>query len=104
MTRTLTPVFLMTSLVLAAQVPNPTQGPAAPPAQGALNQTGVPIFRVEVVERSTPAINYLHRGGSTKLDFHGIPLMAASKGEAKVESERVVIHVSANYEHMAPPL
>jgi hypothetical protein len=29
--------------------------------------------------------------------------MTSSKGEAKVESERGVIHVSAKFEHMAPP-
>ena len=29
--------------------------------------------------------------------------MATSKGEAKVESERGVIHVSAKFERMAPP-
>jgi outer membrane protein OmpA-like peptidoglycan-associated protein len=37
------------------------------------------------------------------VDFQGTPLMAGSKGEAKVESERGVIHVSAKFEHMAPP-
>jgi outer membrane protein OmpA-like peptidoglycan-associated protein len=63
----------------------------------------VPVFRVEVVERTAAAVNYLHRGGSTRIAFQGTPLMASSKGEAKVESERGVIHVSAKFEHMAPP-
>jgi outer membrane protein OmpA-like peptidoglycan-associated protein len=95
----------MTALSLTAQEPNPTQQPSRPVTpQAATPQPGpVPIFRVEVVERTTHAINYLHRGGSTKVDFQGTPLMAASKGEAKVESERGVIHVSAKFEHMAPP-
>jgi len=99
MVRSLT-VFLITALAVAAQERNPTQQPGQ-----VLTQPGspVPIFRVEVVERTTAAVNYLHRGGSTKIAFQGTPLMTSSKGEAKVESERGVIHVSAKFEHMAPP-
>ncbi|HEY1758640.1 MAG TPA: OmpA family protein [Bryobacteraceae bacterium] len=102
----LIPAALLTAtLCLTAQEPNPTQQPAQPRPQSVTAQPGgvVPIYKVEVVERTTPAINYLHRGGSTKVDFQGTPLMAGSKGEAKVESERGVIHVSAKFEHMAPP-
>jgi len=62
-----------------------------------------PIFRIQVVSRSTPAVNYLHRGGSTKIDFAGTPLMAAAKGDATVESERGVIRVSASFKNFAPP-
>jgi outer membrane protein OmpA-like peptidoglycan-associated protein len=101
MLRSITPAFLITGLLLTAQDRNPTQQPA----QVITAQPGapVPIFRVEVVERTTVAVNYLHRGGSTRIAFQGTPLMASSKGEAKVESERGVIHVSAKFEHMAPP-
>ena len=101
MFRSIIPALLITALVLTAQERNPTQQPA----QVGVSQSGaqVPIFRVEVVERTTAAINYLHRGGSTKVAFQGTPLMATSKGEAKVESQRGVIHVSAKFEHMAPP-
>ena len=56
------------SLTLAAQVPNPTQQPA--PEQ--LNPA--PIFRIEVVARTTQAVNYLHRGGATDIDFQGTAL------------------------------
>jgi outer membrane protein OmpA-like peptidoglycan-associated protein len=62
-----------------------------------------PIFRIQVVSRSTPAVNYLHRGGATKIDFEGTPLMAAGKGDATVESERGVIRVSAGFKNFAPP-
>jgi outer membrane protein OmpA-like peptidoglycan-associated protein len=101
MLRPITPALLITALVLTAQERNPTQQMPAPVTAQASAQ--VPIFRVEVVERTTSAINYLHRGGSTKLDFQGTPLMPSSKGEVKVESERGVIRVSAKFEHMAPP-
>jgi outer membrane protein OmpA-like peptidoglycan-associated protein len=91
----------MTALLLTAQERNPTHQPA----QTVTVQPGAPapIFRIEVVARTTPAINYLHRGGSTKVDFQGTPLMPLSKGEAKVESVRGVIHVSARFDRLAPP-
>ena len=89
----------MTSFVLAAQVPNPTQRTAPAPEQ--ISPT--PIFRIEVVSRTTPAVNYRHRGGSTKIDFQGTLLMPPAKGGATVESERGVIRISANFKNMAPP-
>ena len=68
-------------------------------------EPGMPtaIFRIQVVSRSTPAVNYLHRGGSTKIDFEGTPLMADGKGVATVESERGVIRVSANFDNFVQP-
>jgi outer membrane protein OmpA-like peptidoglycan-associated protein len=84
--------------LLPAQEANPTQRQSQVQVL-----TPAPIFRVEVVQRTTPAINYLHRGGSTKVDFSGTPLMAAAKGEARVSSERGVIRVSADFKRMAPP-
>lgn len=62
-----------------------------------------PIFRVEVVGRTAQAVNYRHRGGSTKVDFQGTALMPMAKGDAKVESERGVIHISADFKNMQAP-
>jgi outer membrane protein OmpA-like peptidoglycan-associated protein len=90
---------VIASLTLAAQVPNPTTQPQPAPEQ--LNPA--PIFRVEVVARSTQAVNYLHRGGATDIDFQGTALDASGKGHAKVESERGVIHVSADFKNLMPP-
>jgi len=75
-------------LVLSAQDRNPTQ---------------MPLYRIEVVERTTPAVNYLHRSGASKLDFKGTALMPSASGSAKVESQRGVIHVSADFRDMAAP-
>src|SRR5579884_1730069 len=86
------------AVIASAQVPNPTQQPA-PPAQ----DSSTPIFRVEVVGRTAQAVNYRHRGGSTKVDFQGTALMPMAKGDAKVESERGVIHVSADLKNLQPP-
>ena len=78
MLRFITLASLMTALLLTAQERNPTQQPAQ--TVTAQPDGPAPIFRVEVVERTTSAINYLHRGGSTKLDFRGTPLMLWLQG------------------------
>jgi outer membrane protein OmpA-like peptidoglycan-associated protein len=89
---------------LNAQEANPTQRP--PQAQGEIRpdpNSPQPIFRIEVVEHTIAAVNYLHRGGSTRIDFNGTPIMTMGKGSAKVESERGVIKISAEFKNMAPP-
>src|ERR1700681_482679 len=83
---------------LCAQVPNPMTRPAPQTPEG-----GAPIFRVEVVGRTAQAVNYRHRGGSTRVNFQGTAIMSMAKGEAKVESERGVIHISADLKNMQPP-
>lgn len=96
---------LLGAVLSYGQVPNPTQ--QQPPAQTEqpepqLNPSS-PVFHVEVVARTTEAVNYLHRGGSTKIDFRGTALMPSGKGNATVESERGVIRISADLKNMAPP-
>jgi hypothetical protein len=46
-----------------------------------------PIFRVHVVSRTTKAVNYRHRGGSTMVDFEGTSLSPEIRGKAKVDSK-----------------
>jgi outer membrane protein OmpA-like peptidoglycan-associated protein len=97
-------LVLLASVSLSAQETNPTQKPR--PQEGIIQpdaNSAQPIFRIEVVEHSIQAVNYLHRGGSTKIDFAGTPLMAMGKGSAKVESERGVIKIGAEFKNMAPP-
>ena len=96
----ITLLALMAGAALPAQVPNPTQNPTAAEPDRSVPQ---PVFRVEVVARTTDAVNYLHRGGSTKIDFQGTPLMAYVTGSAKVESVRGVIHISAELKNLAQP-
>ena len=59
-------------------------------------------FRVTVVARTTQAVNYLHRSGSTKIDFRGTPLMPDAKGEAEVNSKQGRIEINARMEHLSP--
>jgi outer membrane protein OmpA-like peptidoglycan-associated protein len=93
-------VFAVGCLV-SAQEPNPAQHPetALQPEPG----MPTPIFRIQVVSHTTAAVNYLHRGGSTKVNFEGTPLMSSGSGSATVESERGVIRVSADFKNFAAP-
>jgi hypothetical protein len=56
-----------------------------------------PIFRVNVVSRSVPAVNYEHRSGASKVDFAGTDLMPSANGEAKVNSRRGSIEIDAEF-------
>jgi outer membrane protein OmpA-like peptidoglycan-associated protein len=94
-------VSILTTAALFAQVPNPTQRPgqAAPD-----RQLPMPIFRVTVVSRTTPAINYHHRTGSTNVDFRGTELMPAAKGEAKVSSQMGSTKIETRLDHLGSPM
>jgi outer membrane protein OmpA-like peptidoglycan-associated protein len=65
------------SAVAAAQ----TNVPAEP-------DNPTPTFRFNVVSRTTPAVNYGHRGSSTKINFKGTDLMPGAEGGATVQSKR----------------
>lgn len=89
--------------VLSAQVaPNPTQRTGGTQTD-VVNLESTPIYRVTVVSRTTKAVNYRHRGGATKMDFKGTPLMAQSYGEAKVESKKGYIEIEVEFDDMVPP-
>jgi outer membrane protein OmpA-like peptidoglycan-associated protein len=60
-----------------------------------MNQT--PVYRVNVVSRSVEAVNYRHRGGSTKIDFQGTSLMPDGSGEAKVDSKAGRLEINAEF-------
>jgi outer membrane protein OmpA-like peptidoglycan-associated protein len=62
-----------------------------------------PIYRVTVVSRTLPAVNYEHRSGPTQIDFRGTVLLPAAKGSAIVESKRGRIEIDAKFEHLDPP-
>jgi outer membrane protein OmpA-like peptidoglycan-associated protein len=89
------------ALAQAPQAPNPTQQPIE---NGAAIETGasVPIYLITVVARTTKAINYHHRSGSTKIGFRGTALMPEARGEAKVESKQGVIKIDVDMEKLGP--
>ena len=83
------------ALAQAPQAPNPTQ-------QAIDNGATTPIYRITVVARTTKAINYNHRSGSTQIGFRGTALMPEARGEAKVESKQGVIKIDADMEKLGP--
>ena len=94
--------FMFVALVILFSVAGRAQQPVQ---QGhvQIDRSGsVPIFRVTVVARTTKAINYRHRSGSTNVDFRGTPLMPDAKGEASVNSKQGRIEINARMEHMSP--
>jgi outer membrane protein OmpA-like peptidoglycan-associated protein len=97
--------LLLACGILSAQVPqapNPTQ--QSPSTENATRVAGglVPIYRVTVVARTTKAINYNHRSGSTNIGFRGTTLMPQARGEAKVESKQGVIKIDAEMQKLDP--
>src|SRR5581483_1429419 len=95
--------FLITSFALlfiacacAQDVSTPPNSPAIEP----MDQT--PVFRVKVVSRTTKAVNYRHRGGSTTVDLKGTSLMPEATGHAKVDGKEGRLAISAEVQHLAP--
>ncbi len=84
------------ALAQAPEAPNPTQ------QQAIENGGATPIYRITVVARTTKAINYNHRSGSTRIGFRGTALMPEARGEAKVQSEQGVIKIDAEMEKLGP--
>jgi len=83
------------ALAQAPQAPNPTQ-------HALENGASAPIYRITVVARTTKAINYHHRSGSTRIGFRGTALMPEARGDAKVESKQGVIKIDADMEKLGP--
>jgi outer membrane protein OmpA-like peptidoglycan-associated protein len=61
-----------------------------------------PVFRVNVESRSTKAVDYRHRGGSTKVDLRGTDLMPRAGGEARVESKTGRLEINAKLNSLEP--
>src|SRR5829696_1507839 len=86
---------LISGVAVAQTPPNPTQQTTTAQAAG-------PVFRVTVVGRTTPAINYRPRSGDTKIDFVGTPLLPNARGDATIKGEKGYIRVDANFERLEP--
>jgi outer membrane protein OmpA-like peptidoglycan-associated protein len=84
--------FLLLSGVLSAQAPVQENNENAGRTRDGLT----PIYRTTVIERSTKAISYKHRG-STKIDFLGTPIMPSAHGEAKVEGKKGYTEIEVEF-------
>src|SRR5580698_7930082 len=90
-----------------SQAPNPDQDRAPQETnqntgQNAPTQNDMPVFRVTVSERTTKAVNYRHRGGSTEVDFRGTELMPEVGGHAKVDGKGGRLSINAEFTHLEP--
>src|SRR6202453_3178600 len=96
--------FLTASAVLSAQEPNPTATPRPQNVgQGpAEMRDDVPIYKIQVVGRDIPAINYFHRKSATKIGFQGTSLLPQARGFAKVEAHLGRTSIDANFEGLTP--
>jgi len=95
--------FLLAFGILSAQAPqapNPTQQSSTPENAARIAAGSMPIYRVTVVERTTKAVNFHNRGGATKIDFRGTPLLAKAHGEAKVESKQGYIEIEVEFREL----
>ena len=95
--------FILLSLLVAAtptfsQDANPTQGASARTSDGS-----TPLYRVNVVARTTKAVNYGHRAIPTKIDFGGTILQPDASGEAKIEAKKGVVGVQAKFKNLGDP-
>jgi outer membrane protein OmpA-like peptidoglycan-associated protein len=88
-------ISLGTALTALAQTPSTVTPVSGEPGDN-------PIFKltVNVVERTTKAINYRHRGGATMVGFRGTPLLPAARGEAKVESKQGYIEIEVEFDDL----
>jgi outer membrane protein OmpA-like peptidoglycan-associated protein len=88
------------SMTVCAQDKSPMAQPKEPITP---TQTGdnVPVYRIQVVGRDIPTINYWHRSGSTEIGFEGTSLLPQAKGSATVVS-REQTSVEAKVENMVP--
>ena len=87
-------MIMTTALALAMAAP----AGAAQVQQKAIQP--VSAININVVDRTTKAINYQHRDGATKIDFRGTALLPESHGEAKVESKQGYIEIDVEFDNL----
>src|SRR6266446_3641332 len=105
---------LISGFSLAQDVPAPPAAADSAPQQNPTDSTVQqnppvenmdqrPVFRVTVYARTTKAVNYRHRGGSTIVDFRGTDLMPEVGGHAKVDGKVGRLAISTELTHLQPP-
>jgi outer membrane protein OmpA-like peptidoglycan-associated protein len=82
---------------LSQTAPNPTQAPAS------VAQGDVPVFRMTVVGRTLPAVNYRPRSGDTRINFAGTALLPKANGWASITGEDGYIKIDARFDNLEAP-
>jgi outer membrane protein OmpA-like peptidoglycan-associated protein len=92
--------FATASLSGISQEMNPTA--QMQPPQPTAEPNGAYLYKIQVVGRDIPAINYFHRSGSTSIGFQGTSLLAQGRGSANVDSKEGRVAISAKFEGLVP--
>ena len=88
----------------APDTQKPDSQPNAAVQQDAQQNGPTYVYRVTVVQRTTEAVDYHDRGGTTQVDFKGTSLMPSVDGNAKVTGHTGRLAIDATLEHhLAPP-
>lgn len=94
------------SLSLALGVGFAQQGPTvttpADASQDVTPMAQTPVYRVQVVGRTTRAVNYRHRA-TTSVDFQGTKLDPNGKGKAKIASSTGRLKIDVEMENLPKP-
>lgn len=89
---------------VAGQERNPTTSESQQPASSnsSKGQDTTPVYKIQVVARDIPAINYFHRNGSTRIGFQGTSLLPQAKGSAKVNAAAGRTSIDVQLEGLTP--
>jgi outer membrane protein OmpA-like peptidoglycan-associated protein len=90
-----------TTIAAQAQIMNPATADQFPQGPSSV-QNGVPVYKIQVVSRDIPAINYFHRSGKTRIGFEGTPLLPRAAGYAEVQSNKGQISIDVHLKGLTP--
>jgi len=96
-------VVVLASGTVHSQEQNPTtQNQQSPSGNSSDKPDTTPVYKIQVVARDIPAVNYFHRRGSTNIGFEGTPLMPDVKGGAKVTAAQGRTAIDLHLQGIAP--
>lgn len=67
------------------------------------SSNAIPTYRIVVVSRTSRAMSYAHRNGTTEVNFQGTELMPGAAGQGKVESKRGTRKISVEFSGLQRP-
>jgi outer membrane protein OmpA-like peptidoglycan-associated protein len=88
--------------LMQAQESNPTASQPDQNQQPVQLNGGEPLYRIEVVARDIPAINYFHRSGATHIGFEGTQLLPGAHGTAKVDAHAGRTSIDLDLQGLSP--
>jgi len=86
----------------STQQPDSSAQTESPTKQQDNSAAQTPTYRVTVVERTTQAVDYRDRGGTTQVDMHGTSLAPQITGDAKVTGHTGRLAIDTSLHHLAP--